>query len=367
MPAVSAAPATIPSAMSLIQKAQSAAVPDKPGTVKTTMVILEKGAPEQKITSTTLRNDTRHFVTNTDIAGQKMSMYRNGDDVVMYYEAMKQYAKSPAGVQPPDLATGMTQELIKGILEDTSARADIAKAVVNAMKLDGEDVYRAAWKDSTEPDADNPSIFSLIVGQADGRLRKFSLQSKSGNSMSVYQNFKEAAAPFADDTFVFTPPADATEAGAPTAEAENDPGKEFVGQNAPDFTLPVLDGAAPITLADLRGKTVLLDFWATWCPPCRKSLPVVNQARKAFADKGLVVLTVNDEEDVAKVKDFLKTNGYGFTVLRDTDNTLAKALKVTAIPTSVLVGPDGKILEYEVGFAGEEGFWAMLQKHGFQK
>lgn len=122
------------------------------------------------------------------------------------------------------------------------------------------------------------------------------------------------------------------------------------GKAAPDFSLTTLDGKG-VKLSDLKGKVVVLDFWATWCPPCRKSLPHLQKvsADKALADKGLVVWAVNAREAKEKVQKYMDDNKLTFTVPMDPGKTMGE-YKVQGIPTTVIVGRDGNIKNVFVGF-----------------
>ena len=123
---------------------------------------------------------------------------------------------------------------------------------------------------------------------------------------------------------------------------------------AANFTLASLDGQNT-SLSSLRGKVVVLDFWATWCPPCRRSLPHLQKmsADPELKNKGLVVLAINQQEEVSKIRPFLEQEHYTFNVLRDTDGAVSRAYNVEGIPTTVIIGRDGNVRNVFVGFADE--------------
>jgi thiol-disulfide isomerase/thioredoxin len=129
-----------------------------------------------------------------------------------------------------------------------------------------------------------------------------------------------------------------------------------VGSPAPPFSLSTPDGGKA-TLADQKGKVVMIDFWATWCPPCRLSLPHVQEisADKDRAASGLVVWAVNDQEDAATITKFLADNKYSFTTPMDTQGTAQSAYGVSGIPTTVIVGRDGMVKNVFVGFSDDLG------------
>jgi len=126
------------------------------------------------------------------------------------------------------------------------------------------------------------------------------------------------------------------------------------GKAAPAFSAETLDGRK-VSLADEKGNVVLMDFWATWCPPCRKSLPHIQElsADKDLASKGLKVWAVDvswNGENKDKAQAFVKKNNYSFTVPLDKDDAAQKMFKANAIPTTVLVGRDGTIKKVWIGF-----------------
>jgi len=124
------------------------------------------------------------------------------------------------------------------------------------------------------------------------------------------------------------------------------------GSAAPDFNLKLSTGKT-VTLSGYKGQAVLLHFWATWCPPCRKELPEMDALAKKLAAKGtgaklaFLAVCVSDEEK--NRADFMKSNGYTFTGGLDGSGAVADKYGVQGIPTSVLISADGKILKINVG------------------
>lgn len=147
---------------------------------------------------------------------------------------------------------------------------------------------------------------------------------------------------------------------AKLAEAKEKKYKEYkskiLDKKAPAFLLVNLDGN-PVSLASLKGKVVVLDFWATWRGPCIASFPGMQKVTNAYQGKDDVeILFVNawqDEEDkVAVVKDFFAKNNYNFSVLMDTDDKVIKAFEVDGIPTKFVLDKNGKIRFKSVGYNG---------------
>ncbi len=135
-----------------------------------------------------------------------------------------------------------------------------------------------------------------------------------------------------------------------------DPQEKLVGKPAPELALDLLDGGK-VSLGPHKGKdVVILDFWATWCPPCVQGLPIVSKAAAAFKDKGVVFYAVNQQEPAEKVRAFLKKKELAITVAMDTEGKAASAYAVGGIPQTVLIGRDGTVQAVHVGFApGMEG------------
>lgn len=121
-----------------------------------------------------------------------------------------------------------------------------------------------------------------------------------------------------------------------------------IGMLALDFTLLDRNGQ-PVSLGSLIGKPVLLNFWATWCPPCRHEMPFFQEIHEEWANKGLVVLAINVGEDSSTVSDFIQENNYSFTVLLDTDQKVAVEYGIRYFPTTFFIDKDGIIQNIKVG------------------
>ena len=126
------------------------------------------------------------------------------------------------------------------------------------------------------------------------------------------------------------------------------------GEPAPDFRLPALDGSLR-RLSELRGKVVLLNFWATWCGPCRKELPSLESLHQRFSKDGLAVLGVSDEK-ADEVRGFLEGKGITYPTLNDHYAEVFRRYHVTAIPTTLIIGPDGRLRERIEGYTRERSF-----------
>ena len=122
------------------------------------------------------------------------------------------------------------------------------------------------------------------------------------------------------------------------------------GAPAPAFRLPTFDSAAPVSLADLRGKVVFVDFWASWCSPCRQSLPLYDKLRTDYAAGDFAILAISLDEDVADAKAFLAEHPVKYTTLQNPQGDVAKAFDLKGMPSSYLIDRDGVVRARHIGF-----------------
>lgn len=123
------------------------------------------------------------------------------------------------------------------------------------------------------------------------------------------------------------------------------------GDQFPDLAGFKLEGKLP---DNLKGKVVMIDFWASWCEPCKASFPAMDDLQKRFADQGLVVIAVNVDENKSDMDDFLKKHAATFTIVRDPSQKLVDKANISTMPSSFLVDRDGRVRFVHSGYRGEE-------------
>jgi thiol-disulfide isomerase/thioredoxin len=130
----------------------------------------------------------------------------------------------------------------------------------------------------------------------------------------------------------------------------NAPPNPQVGFTAPGFTLDSLTGS-PMALSDLRGKVVVLNLWASWCPPCRAEMPALDALYQKLRDQGLVVLGVNTafQDDEAGARAAIRDWGLSFPIVFDRDGATSRQYRLQAMPTTFFIGRDGVIRDMVLG------------------
>ena len=166
--------------------------------------------------------------------------------------------------------------------------------------------------------------------------------------------------PVPDSLFAFSPPA-----GAKEVKRFGPEEVDLSGRIATDFSLPDLAGKIH-ALESYRGKVVMLDFWATWCGPCRIQMPAVDKLLTEFRSRGLVVFAVNERESAKSAGAFMRNSGYTTTTLLDAKGEVGNLYHVVGIPTLVVIDRKGKIVAHYVGVRPETELRAALGRAGLR-
>jgi peroxiredoxin len=292
----------------------------------------------------------------------------DGTTLTRYNVSQKTYKSEPA---PPDLQPTLEGSAggIGGILRDpmafigellgktpyeavmqgVTAVKDLGTETVNGssaehLQLSQEDQQWDLWLSSGDkPLPVRASIDLTAVMVADASQRKD--RRFTGEISFLGWNLSPA---FGANEFAFVPPDEAKPASEPAARVE--PSRQLLTKPAPNFKLPLL-GGGEVDLAALKGKVVVLDFWATWCGPCRMALPVVSSTTMECTSRGVEFFAVNLREDEEEIRDFLKQAKLNFPVALDKTAQVADLYKVEGIPQTVLIGKDGTVQVVHVGFS----------------
>jgi len=131
-------------------------------------------------------------------------------------------------------------------------------------------------------------------------------------------------------------------------EGLNDVASPVAGRPAPDFTLSASDGRT-FTLSELRGQVIILNFWATWCPPCRAEMPALQEMYEARKDDGVIVLAIDQNEDAGLVDAFALEFNLTFPLLLDPGYTVSDRYRINLLPTTFFIGRDGVIRDVVFG------------------
>ena len=313
-------------------------------------------------TVVTARDAQGRFRVELDDRVNGSSVVSNGSETWAYLPQRGKFAKLPAGQarigessQGADFET-MTRRYIDRYrgLADRLINASVTGEESIPLQSGATACYTVQAAYNPPPGMRDGSIQRQYwIAQDSGLIMRersvaSMLQPNSTQRVTVTQGIAfqvaEAGGPVDESLFVFKPPPGAQRVESFTAETEP---SAKVDAEAPDFTLEDLSGTG-IQLSKLRGKVVLLDFWATWCAPCRYDMPHVQALHEEYGDRGLAVLGVNGEPR-ERAQAYLEENGFEFPSLVDGGMRVAALYRIRAIPTFVVVDRQGRVTSYMQG------------------
>jgi len=296
----------------------------------------------------------------------------------VYVPAMRRYAKLPKELPTAAQSGGMNFDVLArryldryGSLDQRVLNADTVRK--ETLGMDGGDVVCQVVEVSYDPP---PGMRGGLIERVYWIAEDSGLivQEHSTASMTSPNNpagrvevvqeivFQRAKVDeqLEKELFVFVPPPGAQQVESLRPDAQN--AGSPVSTEAPDFTLRDLSGES-VQLSSKRGDVVLLDFWATWCGPCRYDMPFVQNLAERYADRGLKVYGVNSE-DVEQAAAYLRQNDLTFPTLVDPGMRTAKLFQVNALPTFVVIDRQGRLAGYMRGTRTEKQLEQALLKAG---
>jgi alkyl hydroperoxide reductase subunit AhpC len=291
------------------------------------------------------------------------SMFSDGSKLYTFVPDINAYNEEPA---PADLAGLVKQPVVRPSFLAQLIDADPAKSVMEGVmgleyrgveQLDGRSAHHLAAKQKDidwelwVDEGDQPLVRKVKVDVSRALTAQGAPSGAQGTVTELFSKWT-VNQPVDAAQFSFTPPA-----GAKTIEQYRaDEGKRqsqshpLVGRPAPDFSLPLLAGGQ-MKLSDNKGKqVVVLDFWATWCPPCQAELPVVNRLLAGYKDKGVLFVAVNQGEDANQVRTFLQGIHIEPTVALDAQGSAGHLYQVSGIPQTVIIDKQGIVRAVFTGY-----------------
>ncbi len=296
--------------------------------------------------------------TTIDSNGQKIVTYLAGRNVYLTDDAPKSRAQGLPD-QVNELLMQQNPSLALALAPDAS---DLLIAGATDVRIgDDRSINGQVYPNLklTQSDEDETVLIDprthLIHSVEHNLLRSMQAHGVPNPNVALVTLSYEPAASSQAVSFDWTPPADARPF-SPTPQADADgpeAAKALEGKPAPDFTLKTLDGKS-VHLSALKGQVVVLDFWATWCGPCREGLPHIDKVAKDRAADGVKVFAVNCQEDAATVQPFVQQNNLSLPVLLDSDGAVQTAYMGEAIPETVIINKNGTVQKVFIGLEPDE-------------
>lgn len=241
---------------------------------------------------------------------------------------------------------------VKRIAGETAKRTAAGAAVAIFMALQitgcsqagrGQGEQAATSAPAQAGNTDGEKTDGQTEGQSAGEERTSQQGEKQGKEQGKEQGETKTGAQAEND-------GQEVEPGGGDSAQDFKPGMPVKeGVMAPDFTAQLLDGAS-ITLSELQGKPVIINFWATWCGPCVREMPAFERLKEDFGDK-IGIIAVNCGDDTDTVKDFVEENGYTFPIALDEEFAVSMLYPTSSIPYTVVLDAQGKVTHVSAGAA----------------
>jgi thiol-disulfide isomerase/thioredoxin len=304
--------------------------------------------------------------------GARMVMVSDGSRSWMYLESSREYIERSAGASPavllqgsgfmkqlPDFETALQSATVKG--DETLVVAGRSFPCWVVVKRYGTIEARGqgmTLREATE---------TLWISKSEHVALKNVVQAKvslanGGGRAEIVQTTRtltlELDTELPDSMFTFAPPKGAKQIADWSLPGISRP--DVIGKPAPPLETDAI-GGGKVNLAALRGRAVLVDFWATWCGPCRLQLPILDKLQRELGGSGLSVIGVTVGEEPDAVAAFLKNAGLSFpNAALDEENAFVQRFGVNSFPTTILIDPEGIVVSYEVGQQTEDELRAQI-------
>ena len=310
--------------------------------------------------------------------GSGSLLVSDGESTWTYRPSTKTYTKIAAAQTPDGMAANLAVLDVLGFFADTKSAKTIRH---ESIAVDGETydcwVLTSNVKIPAQAAMGGQLSDGVMTSWIDKKLL-FEVQEEIAYSIKVpptagaapveYRSKIRQVAralkvdrPVTATLFAFSPPPDAREQAPQSAGNRVD----LTGKDAPSFRGVSLDGKA-YSLDALKGKAVLLDFWASWCGPCVRSMPTLERLHEEYQAKGLVILGIDVGEKRETVEKFLKTKAVPYPVIMGDEAGIPAAYGVNVFPTFVMIGPDGKIVAHQLGLS-EAALAGIVSKAGLSR
>ena len=303
----------------------------------------------------------------------------DGENTWMYLGPLKQYTKTAAASSPEALLKSINPGISESLAEYKSADPYSSVNVTGegTLELDGKHfdcfVVEAKLVNFKIPGPmmlTDGVVKSWIDKKTKLTLKQTASATMQGGPLPAPAEMNQTVdvlsfklnEPVPESMFQFTPPPEAKQVKEFQGPVKANP--DLSGKLAADFKLTSMDGR-DFSLSALRGKVVLIDFWASWCVPCRNDLPALEKIYADFRDRGLVLIGMDAGEDQDTVTKFLQQTKLSYPIILAGEKEVLASYNVTAFPTLVLIDREGKIALYHVGSGSEAEVRAALAKLGF--